>query len=262
MSGILLAALPSLEECAKCRSFWALALSVLGLWLMVPARVRFGGRLGALCLLIAGGLFAADAPRLQPWLDQGVFWLLALVTLGGGVAMVAAQSPVYSAICFAVSLLGTSGLFFYNGAEFLGAATIVVYAGAIVVTFLFVIMLAQPEGHSAYDRLTWGGLPKVLGVISAGLLVGIVTFMLAQLKEAAQLPQSAEVAAAAQAQLHAEDGILAQKHMANLGRHLLGEYLISIELAGTLLLVALVGAVAIAIQGRPRLAQQIEEAMR
>src|SRR6266513_5930148 len=99
-------------------------------------------------------------------------WLLALVTLAGAVATVSSQSPVYSAIWFATSLLGTAGLFFFNGAQFLGVATVVVYAGAIVVTFLFVIMLAQPEGHSAYDRITWGGLPKVLAIVTAGLVVG------------------------------------------------------------------------------------------
>jgi NADH-quinone oxidoreductase subunit J len=258
----LLAALPTLEDTIACPSFWGLVLGAVGLWLLLPSRMRFGGRIGGLLVAIAGGLFAADMPLFGPWLDQGVFWVLAFITLGGGVAMIASQSPVYSAIWFAVSLLGTAGLFLFNGAEFIGVATVVVYAGAIVVTFLFVIMLAQPEGHSAYDRLTWGGLPKVLGVVAACLLVGIVTFMLARLKETAQGPQSVETIAAAQNHLHTQDGVLAEKHMANLGRHLLSEHLISIELAGTLLLVALVGAVAIAMQGRPRLAQQIEEAMR
>jgi NADH:ubiquinone oxidoreductase subunit 6 (subunit J) len=85
--------------------------------------------------------------------------------------------------------------------------------------------------------------------------------MLGRLKtEAGQF--TAEAAAAADANLRKADGILAERHMANLGRHLFGEHLISVELAGTLLLVALVGAVAIAIYGRPRLAQRIEEALR
>jgi NADH-quinone oxidoreductase subunit J len=139
---------------------------------------------------------------------------------------------------------------------------VVVYAGAIVVTFLFVIMLSQPEGHSAYDRITWGGLSKILAILTAGLLVGIVAFMLARLKEDALKPTTAESVAQSQAQLHAKDGILAEKHMANLGRHLFSEQLVAVELAGTLLLVALVGAVAIAMQGRTRLGDRIEEALR
>jgi NADH-quinone oxidoreductase subunit J len=258
----LVAALPTWEHVLRCPTFWALALGALGLWLLLPTRLRFGNTLGSLLLAVAGGLFAYDLPLLGNWLDQGTFWVLALITLAAAVATITSQSPVYSAIWFALSLLGTAGLFFYNGAEFLGVATVVVYAGAIVVTFLFVIMLAQPEGHSSYDRLAWGGFPKVLGVVTAGLLVGILTFMLGRLKDEAAKPVAAEALVQAHENLIAKDGILAEKHVANLGRHLFSEHLISIELGGTLLLVALVGAVAIALHGRPRLDQQIEEALR
>jgi NADH-quinone oxidoreductase subunit J len=262
MTPILIAALPQWKEVLRCPTFWALAVGSLGLWLLLPARFRLGRTLGSLLLAIAGGLLAYDLPLLGPWVDQGVFWLLALVAIGGGVAMIASRSPIYSAIWFALSLLGTAGLFLFNGAEFLGVATIVVYAGAIVVTFLFVIMLAQPEGHTAYDRLTWGGLPKILGVVTAGLLIGVLTFFLGRLKDETKKAQSEDAIAQAQTNLLASDGILAEKHMANLGRHLFSEQLISIELAGTLLLVALVGAIAMVMHGRPRLAQRIEEALR
>jgi NADH-quinone oxidoreductase subunit J len=258
----LLAALPTMEHVLKCPTFWALAAGALGLWLLLPTRFRFGKSLGALLVAVAGGLFACDLPLLGNWVDQGVFWLLALIATGAGVAMIASQSPVYSAIWFALSLIGTAGLLLFSGAQFLAVATVVVYAGAIVVTFLFVIMLAQPEGHSPYDRLTWGGLPKVLGVVTAGLLVGILTFMLSRLKEEAVKPVADDAAAIARSNLAARDGILAEKHMANLGRHLFSEQLVAVELAGTLLLVALVGAVAIAMHGRPRLAERIEEALR
>jgi len=278
MTRPLLAALPKWQELATCPTFWALALGALGLWLLSPTRLRLGKSLGSLLLAAAGALLAYDLPRLGGWADQGVFWLLAAVTLGAAVAMISSHSPVYSAIWFALSLLGTAALFLYQGAQFLGVATIVVYAGAIVVTFLFVIMLAQPEGHSAYDRLTWGGLPKVLGVVTAGALFGILTFMLGALKNEASAASRAAppAAAAARAATGAADaavraapnvrrdpgGVLHDRHVANLGRRLFSEHLISLEAAGTLLLVALVGAVAIAIQGRPRLAERIEEALR
>ena len=262
MTPMLIAALPTWKHVLECPTFWALAAGALGLWLLLPSRLRLGNSIGSVLVAVAGGLFAYDLPLLGIWLDQGVFWILALITLGAAVATIASQSPVYSAIWFALSLLGTAGLFMYNGAQFLAVATVVVYAGAIVVTFLFVIMLAKPEGHSDYDRLTWGGLPKVLGVITAGLFVGILTFMLGRLKEEAEKPFEATAIVQAHENLAAKDGILAEKHVANLGRHLFSEHLISIELGGTLLLVALVGAVAIALHGRPRLEQQIEEALR
>ena len=274
MSFPLSAAMPTTQEVLRCPTFWALALGTIGVWLLLPTRFAFGKTLGSLLVAIAGGLFAYDLPRLGTLTDQGVFWLLAAVTLGAAVCTIASQSPVYSAIWFALSILGTAGVFMFQGAQFLSVATVVVYAGAIVVTFLFVIMLAQPEGHSDYDRITWGGLPKVLAVVTAGALVGILSFMTGNLKQQAESQEAPAVAAAAETPVadnaiaasatarQSAGGVLDSKHVANVGRHLFAEHLLSIELAGTLLLAALVGAVAIAIQGRPRLAERIEEALR
>jgi NADH-quinone oxidoreductase subunit J len=245
-----------------CTTFWGLLSGVVGLWLLLPARIRFARPLGGLLVALAGVLIALDLPLLGDWTEQAVFWLLALIAVAAAVAMITTRAPVYSAIWFAVSLLGVAGLLFQGGAQFLGVATVVVYAGAIVVTFLFVIMLAQPEGHSSYDRLTWGGLPKVLAVVTAGLLLGILIMQLSGLKREAHQPIEPEAAQLAAERLSAENGILTVKHMANLGRHLFSEQLIAVELAGTLLLVALVGAVAIAMQRQPRLARAIEEVLR
>lgn len=258
----LLAAVPTWQACLACPSFWALLTGAIGLWLLLPTRLVATAWLGGLLLAASGVLLACDLPRLGLWTDQIVFWLLALITLTGGVAMIVSRSPVYSAIWFAMSLLGTAGLYFYNGAEFIGVATIVIYAGAIVVMFLFVIMLAQPEGHSRYDRLTWGGAPKVLGVVAAGMLLGILLLLTERLKEQSSATPSEQAIVQAHANLTTPTGVLAEKRMANLGRRLWTEHLISVELAGTLLLVALVGAVAIVHGGRPRLADRIEEALR
>src|SRR5262245_19108389 len=250
------------QHALACPTFWALLLGAIGVWMLLPTRLRHGRLLGSLLVALAAALFAFDLPLLGNWTSQSVFWLLSAVTLGGAIATIVSRSPVYSAIWFALSLLGTAGLFLFQGAQFLAGATIVVYAGAIVVTFLFVIMLAQPEGHSPYDRLTWGGLPKILGVVTAGLLVGVLTFMLGQAKREIAQPAAMTAAAPSSTDRGESSGINSSLHAANLGRHLFSRHLISVEVAGTLLLVALVGAVAIAIQGRPRLAQRIEEALR
>jgi NADH-quinone oxidoreductase subunit J len=265
MNALLIAAAPSVKEICSCMTFWAILVGGVGLWLLLPTRWRIGKLVGALLVAVAGGLVAYDLPRLGLWIDQGVFWSLTAITLGAAIATIASQSPVYSAIWFALSLLGTAGLFMFQGAQFLGGATVVVYAGAIVVTFLFVIMLAQPEGHSLYDRLTWGGLPKILGVVAACLLLGILTFMMNSLKREASGGLGLEDRASADtidgAGRAEAGGVLDAKHVANLGGQLFSKHLISVEVAGTLLLVALVGAIAIAIQGKPRLAQRIEEAL-
>jgi len=262
MMPALLAELPKVGKVCACLTFWALLCGALGLWLLLPMRWRLGKAIGTLLMAIAAGLIAYDLPKLGDWTGQGVFWLLAAITLGGAVATIASQSPVYSAIWFALSLLGTAGLFLFQGAQFLGGATVVVYAGAIVVTFLFVIMLAQPEGHSPYDRLTWGGLPKVLGVVTATMLVAILTFMMGKLKNESVKPQDVAAVSQTATELQQTAGVLSAKHMANLGRVLFSQHLISVEIAGTLLLVALVGAIAIAAQGKPRLGERIEEALR
>ncbi len=188
------------------------------------------------------GLFASQTPTLGGWVRDGVFYILAGITVGAAVATVTFRNPVYSAIWFALSLLGTAGLFLYDGAQFLGVATIVVYAGAILVTFLFVLMLAQPEGQAPYDRVSWAPL---LSAASGALVVGLLTLVIAGVFQNPTVEERPQ-AMATRADLDAE--ILAGEHMAHLGAQLFSRYLLAVEVAGTLLLVALVGTVAIAAQ--------------
>jgi NADH-quinone oxidoreductase subunit J len=281
MSPLLLAATEAsqltLGDIVKCPSAWAMVLSVVGLALMLPQAVRHGKTIGSLLLIIALGLFGADLPWLANPLAQGVFWAMSAVALVAAIGCITAQSPVYSALWFALSLLGTAGLFFLEGAQFLAVATIVVYAGAIVVTFLFVLMLAQPEGHASYDRITWGWFPRMISVFVAGAIVAMLTLLLGGLKEQAKIEErelrARQAVALAEARQENSIGnaaisaapqtpvndVLNPNHMARLGGYLFTRHLISIEVAGTLLLAALVGAVAIAIQGKQR--DRVEEAI-
>lgn len=260
----------------SCPTFWALLVGAVGLGLALPRGTRRGKVLGTVLGILSLGLFLADAPWVSDLGPQATFWILALITLVAAAATITSQSPVYSAIWFAFSLLGTAGLFFFQGAQFLGVATIVVYAGAIVVTFLFVIMLAQPEGHSSYDRITWGPATSVVSVIAAATMVGLLTMQLGTLRTQAEkgvvavaAPSPSDGAAkeeslapAAEKPVDAKNPVLEADHMAHLGGYLFSRHLVSIELAGTLLLAGLVGAVAIAIQGKPKLATRMEEALR
>ena len=219
-------------------------LLAVGLWLMLPRASAAGRSLGTVLLAAGLGVFASQVPRLGSWINDGVFFILAGVTLGAAVATVTFRNPVYSAIWFALSLLGTAGLFLFQGAQFLGVATVVVYAGAILVTFLFVLMLAQPEGHAPYDRL--GSGPR-LSALTGALLVGLLTVAITGVF---QNPVVADrpVAPFAAPQLAGE--ILAPEHMAHLGAQLFSRHLVAVEVAGTLLLIALVGTVAIVAQIR------------
>src|SRR4029450_6679266 len=128
------------------------------------------------------GLEGTKATILWPLDDQPaptchIFHLLAFISLASAIMMITSRNPVYSALWFALVLLGNSGLFMLQKAEFLSAATIIVYAGAIVVTFLFGIMLAQPAGAARYDRYSREPLlVTATGLVLASVLVGTLHF--------------------------------------------------------------------------------------
>jgi NADH-quinone oxidoreductase subunit J len=222
----------------------AAAIAALGVWLMLPPR---GGRQWAAGVVLSAvgiGWLAAQLPGISDWLVGDIFWVLAAVTILGGAGTISSQNPVYSALWFALSLLGTAALFMFQGAQFLAAATVVVYAGAIVVTFLFVLMLAQPDGTAFYDRLGSGRLSSAFSAIAGAMAVAVLTMAL--VGSARRHEQTTPDIK----QLEAE--VLSSEHVARLGGELYSRHLLAVELAGVLLLVALVGAAVIMLQDRAR----------
>jgi NADH-quinone oxidoreductase subunit J len=226
----------------------ATVLAAVSMWLMLPrGALMDGGRgvrlIGALLGVIALGLFGSQIPDVGDWLTSGLFWVLGGVTVVSAAAAMTFRNPVYCAVWFGLMLLGTAGLFFFQGAQFLGVATIVVYAGAILVTLLFVLMLANPQGHTHYDRNSW---EAPLAATAGMVMVGVLTLTIGR-SFTAETPQSA----LKQAGLRegATPGVMSEQHVAGLGATLFSNHLIAVEVAGTLLLVALVGAMAIVAHG-------------
>jgi NADH-quinone oxidoreductase subunit J len=303
----------------------AMILAALGMWLALPRGNQPGRLLGTVLGIASLVLFGTLGARMGATGSEVGFATLAIVTLVSAAATVTFRNPVYCALWFALSLLGTAALFMMQGAQFLGVATIVVYAGAILVTFLFVLMLAQPEGHAYYDRISWEGM---FAATTGAVLVGFLTMTIVrvlnpyvepefltalesfrpeesgglarehirsarlvantdqtwtmdvELNEDApilsrndqdrlesylfrKMPslETKQVDAAdfelvvntdqdplladASRDRTGESGVLASEHVATLGGQLFSRHLIAIEVAGTLLLVALVGAIAI-----------------
>jgi NADH-quinone oxidoreductase subunit J len=239
-----------------------------------PARVHAaGGALVALAVL----LFASFWTPPHPFLSSLFFYVFSVAAVAGAVLTVTTRNPIYSALWFASVVLSTSGLFLLAGAQFLAAGTVIVYAGAIIVTFLFVIMLAQMEGRAPYDRtarapfratmssfLLFWALLYSLFLVKPPTPIGTVVGMSS---DDPRLPWGAafepnparrratdEVLARARfrptSQLNAPDG-RPKPHVAALGETLYTDHLIAVELAGALLFVALVGAVAIATPKPP-----------
>jgi NADH-quinone oxidoreductase subunit J len=119
-----------------------------GTYLMLPhrhglARPRaiFGAGVIAAALGLLGFVSFWSPPG--PFLATVFLYIFGVTSIIGGLLTVTSRNPVYSALWFASVVLSTAGLFLLADAPFLAAGTIIVYAGAIIVTFLFVIMLAQ-----------------------------------------------------------------------------------------------------------------------
>lgn len=111
---------------------------------------RLVGAVAAGLALAGAGVVAARAARIN--IETVLFYAFAALALIFGGLMITRVNPARAALSFAMVVLSTTGLFLLQAAPFLMAGTIIVYAGAIVVTFLFVIMLAQPTGVSDADR--------------------------------------------------------------------------------------------------------------
>ena len=104
-------------------------------------------------------------------LCQILFYLLAALAVICAVGVVAYRNPVNSAMCMAVSFAMVAAIFFGMGAQFLGIVQLIVYAGAILVLFLFVVMMLDihDEGQSRS-----GYLHAAVGVLVAGFFAGLI----------------------------------------------------------------------------------------
>ena len=155
-------------------------LSLIGFFLLLP-RPRGRSVAGGIAALIAAGaVFAACLQwsygnPMPDLIGSVLFWLFSAGALVFGSVLVVQRNPARGAIAFAFVILSTCGLFLLLAAPFLMAATIIIYAGAIIVTFLFVLMLSQPKGESnENDR----SRERLLGSLAGFAFVGLVLFTL------------------------------------------------------------------------------------
>jgi NADH:ubiquinone oxidoreductase subunit 6 (subunit J) len=162
-------------------------LGFLAVYLLLPqvrrSHVAWGAAVGALALILAGVLLVH---RTGIAAETFLFYCFASIAVVGGVLLVTQSNPVYAALSFALVVISSCGLFLLNGAPFLTAATIIIYAGAIIVTFLFVLMLAQQSGIDDADlRSREPLLASVTGFVLLASLLGVLhrTFDLRELNE-------------------------------------------------------------------------------
>jgi NADH-quinone oxidoreductase subunit J len=218
-----------------------IALGAVGYLFAVASPLRRKSVPATICLLAAAiSAWAMWWQSGQPLVEGVLFTIFATLMVVTGCAMQVEANPVYAALWFAGVILSTCGLFLMEGAAFISAATIIVYAGAIVVTFLFVIMLARQTGSSQYDRRY---RQPVLAISLGGVLLAVLVYVFQQPKPTTgQLPGPA-VNFSAPTPADADT-------LSVLGRSLFVDHLWSVEIAGVLLLVATFGTILIALQTR------------
>lgn len=166
--------------------------------------------------------------------EQILWWIFASLAVGGAIGMVTRQNPIASLLFLVLSFFSVAAIYVLLGAHFIGAVQVIVYAGAIMVLFLFVVMLLN-LGHDYRPDLR-GGAWLLAAFVSAGVVGYFLTRaftgegVVVQRGGAELIERSAE-------RLNAV-GVIAEP--------LFRTYVVPFELTSILLLVAVIGAVLLA----------------
>jgi NADH-quinone oxidoreductase subunit J len=164
-----------------------------------------------------------------------LFYIFAAIAIGSALGVVISKSPVGSLLFMVTTLASFAGVFVLLEAHFLAAVQIIVYAGAIMVLFLFVIMLLN-LGHD-YQRDLKGGAFAVLSFVVVGTMAGFLARQLGVAGGEALSSAGGQSIDAAISEFGAVGAI---------GRPLFTTYVVPFEITGILLLVAIIGALVLA----------------
>lgn len=163
-------------------------------------------------------------------MEFGFFLFFAVVAVASALVVVIARSPIHSALALMVSLVQVAALFILLGAPFLAAIQIFVYVGAVMVLFLFVIMMIDVREAARVRFLGGGTFPTLVVLVLLG------AEMLILLLGSERFPASAA----------RPEGTLGADALERMSTTLFTDYLFPFEVASVILLVALVGAIVLA----------------
>lgn len=223
----------------------------LGTVLLLPARREAVlQKIGAVLMLAAGLILAALLVHYVGTQNRGgmsvYFWIFSAIAIVGAVRVITHPRPVYSALYFVLSVLATAGLFILLWAEFMAAALVLIYAGAILVTYVFVIMLATksavpgaPEGNEVGELAEYDAVSREpLFASAVGFtLMGLLLFVIFDRAPAFGPPAAAIVPV---------PGVPGPGSVQVLGEYLFKSQIVNLELSGLILTIAMVGAILIA----------------
>lgn len=164
---------------------------------------------------------------------QILFWFLSVLALASAINVVVSRNPVFSVLWLILTFFAISGHYILLNAQFLAVVNIIVYAGAIMVLFLFVIMLMNLDKDTEPKKNKWLTLA---GAIAGGCMLLV---LVAALKDADTAKQLAQTSAG-------NIGLINY-----LGQALFNDYVVPFEISSVLFLSAMVGAVVIGKKAEP-----------
>lgn len=209
----------------------------VGTIMLMPSRREAATRnIGGIVLLTSGLILGALLSRWAASVGgMGVyFWIFSAIALVGAVRVITHPKPVYSALYFVLTVFATAGLFLLLKAEFMAAALVLIYAGAILVTYVFVIMLAaEASSANAFTEHDSVAREPVIASAAGFALMGVILFVI--------FDKSQSLAPAGGTATGIVTGSTQQ-----LGEYLFTNQLINLELAGLILTIAMIGAIVIA----------------
>ncbi len=169
------------------------------------------------------------------------FYLFALVTLLSAFLVITAKNPVHSVLFLILAFFNAAGLFVLLGAEFVAMILVIVYVGAVAVLFLFVVMMLD----TGFAELRKGAMQYVpLGLVIGGvLMVELVTVYLAW-------------GFAPDVTANIASPVSDLKNTESLGRIIYTDYVYAFQIAGLILLVAMIGAIVLTHRRRPGVRRQ------
>jgi NADH-quinone oxidoreductase subunit J len=170
-----------------------------------------------------------------------LFYLFATVLVLAAVGVIASRNPVYSALYLVLAFVQSAALWLLIEAEFLAVVLVLVYVGAVMVLFLFVVMMLDiniEEMRQGFTRYLWLGAAVALGVIAE---IGYVLLLRAEGLEFLSVPEPSPAD---------------YSNATELGAALFTEHIYAFEIAGMILLLAIVAAISLTMRKREGLKVQ------
>ena len=176
-------------------------------------------------------------------IEVAAFWFFATILILSAIMVIGARNPVHSVLFLILAFFNAAGLFVLLGAEFLAMILVVVYVGAVAVLFLFVVMMLDVD----FAELKKGALQY----LPFGALIGLV--LVAELVMAVSVWVVRPVTLAARA--HTAPAAVSNTRA--LGHILYTDYVYYFQIAGLVLLVAMIGAIVLTLRSRPGVRRQV-----